>query len=257
MVTKTFSERLDIKSVMSFGGWGILEAPDLLIKGLEQTVIKSYCALTGDLSATKFNISEKISCLDQEEYSALFDMVNMNSFLARGQNIVEEKFLDPSVMGHPLMWTYPNFRVDSPAREKYQSPAHCDDWISFRGKSSLIFWLPIFSDGYLDVSEFVGSFRVEKNDYWGLAAKDESSFKWKTQKILKGKILVFRSDLLHRSSGEFGSSMTRFSVQYRFEDFAFLERPFHRAVSQKISSLISDKQTKLANNYYSNIDENI
>jgi hypothetical protein len=148
-------------------------------------------------------------------------------------------------MEEPLSWTYPNFRLDIRSRTTYSAPAHLDEWISFRGGKSLVVWLPLFDVGYLDVSPECKSGEVEIDAYWGLRLKNPDKYNWESITVDRGHALLFRSDLMHRSSVKWNANGVRMTLQFRYEDLVITPRPYERPVSQKITEKIIEKQKNL------------
>lgn len=255
-MNKLFNEQYSLSNVIDFGGWFFCESPANLVDGIEGTVVNSVSHASEVRLETYHDLLNNIKSKEYQRYSEIFDLVSMDPYLGFAQYQISNELLKTEFT-YPLLWTYPNFRIDVPERGDFSAPPHCDEWISFRGKKSLVFWMPLFEDGYLDVSTYRGKLDVKKHDYWGVSTNLKSGYDWKTILVPRGKVLIFRSDLLHKSSEKWHESKLRMSVQFRFEDYANVPKPFVRAVTQKLAPSIIEQQDKILKIGYSNSNENI
>lgn len=227
-----------VYEVIERGGWTYVDIDKSVIEEVEKTIIlhsqinfkvKSYEELVLFLKEKKESVSE------------LFDSLSQAPEFCMLQYVLSRKYLN-EIMLSPIMWTYPNVRIDVPEREGYLSPAHADDWISFRGNSNVVFWVPFFERGYLYINPRKGNHEVDRDAYWGVKIKDPSIYKWDLVGVEVGRALVFRSDLLHMSTNVFTEKELRITAQLRYEDLGKIKKPFVRAVSQKINKNIIEKQ---------------
>lgn len=250
-MSKTFNDQPSIAKVISLGGWTFYEPPYDLVTGMERVVLEAARQVFNTTISDSDRLIEILASGSEQEYSSIFDAVSMDTYLGYAQHMLN-KFVLKGEFEHPLMWTYPNFRIDVPKRRQYSSPPHCDEWISFRGGKSLVFWTPLFEDGYLDISCFRGKIELEEHSYWGLSVSRKQDIKWETILIPRGQFLIFRSDLLHKSSERWGPSNLRTSMQFRYEDYAAVPKPFVRAVTQKLAASIVDSQKRAVSDGFSN-----
>jgi hypothetical protein len=177
---------------------------------------------------------------DDKLFTQIFDLANMMPELFEFQS----KFLkDQEVLESPILSSYPNVRFDVPNRNRFQAPAHCDEWISFF-KDVVVVWIPLFCDGYIDVCHETGEHQVERDCYWGVKLSEPDRYKWIKTLVKRGEALIFPSWLLHRSSNYFGDLGFRISVQFRLRDLKNAHS-LKRTTTQKITTEVEGLQEEL------------
>ena len=230
----------NLKDVFRNGGF-VIEPLDLkFVCDLEQN-IKNLLGCNNSSNDEFLNI---LNNSDNNRISELFDIFNSCGNILAGHLAVQNMYVK-DVFDKPLVWTYPNVRIDKISRKDYIAPPHLDEWILFNNKRGLVAWFPLFSSGYLKIYDVCDKVKVAKDNYWGVKATNANSFLIKEKLIKRGEILFFRSDLLHESSIKIDEDKVRFSIQYRYIDLEFSQKPFKRTVVQKISADIKAKQDDL------------
>lgn len=230
----------NLKDVLSNGGFVIKPLDIKFVSDLEQN-IKNLLGCD-NLSNNEFlNI---LNNSDDNRISELFDIFNSCGNILAGHLAVQNNYVK-DVFDKPLIWTYPNVRIDKKSRKDYIAPPHLDEWILLNNRRGLVAWFPLFSSGYLKIYDGFDKIKISKDNYWGVKATNTNNFLIKEKLINRGEILFFRSDLLHESSLKIDEDKIRFSIQYRYIDLEFSQKPFKRTVVQKISADIKAKQDEL------------
>ena len=230
----------NLKDVFNNGGFVIKPLDKKFVSDLEQN-IKNLLGCD-NISNDKFLNLLKNS--DDNRISELFDIFNSCGNIMAGHLAVQNMYVK-EVFNKPLIWTYPNVRIDKKSRKDYIAPPHLDEWILFSNNKGLVAWFPLFSSGYLKIYDGDDKVKVSEDNYWGLKATNGNNFLIKEKLIKRGEILFFRSDLLHESSIKIEEDKVRFSIQYRYVDLEFSQKPFKRKVVQKITADIKAKQGEL------------
>lgn len=232
-----------IENVINFGGWTICKDKNNLLNPLRLAVDNTAHHLMGSGISKSKKFWHRLRGNDHSVRS-LFDALNQCTELMQLQHSFSVTHLK-NAMGLPSLWTYPNIRVDVCGREQFSAPAHADDWISFRGNKNLVVWGPLFGIGNIEISPFTGKIEIEADDYWGIKVKFPEHIEWKKVQLYQDEFLIFRDDLIHRSSGDFGPNGARITVQLRYEDLINVKTNYVRPSSQTISSQIKIKQKEL------------
>ena len=210
----SYEHQESIANVIKYGGWTICQDANNLLGPMRlavEDIAKHFFRENENKSGEffkKFLIKEKL-------VSEFFDALNQSTELMQLQHSFGASYLQ-EIMKKPVLWTYPNIRVDLNNREKFSAPAHVDDWISFRGNKNIVVWAPLFGAGSLDVSPFMGKIEVIEDKYWGVKMKFPESVEWKKIQLTQSQILVFRNDLIHRSSNNFEEHGGRITAQLRY-----------------------------------------
>ena len=229
-----------MRNLIENGGYSILPLnAEKLIKKIENKFIKIFQRFQ---NINNFSQAvNHISNLTEVEYKTIFDAMNMLPELLSLQGHIADSFFSTDLT--PLCWTYPNFRVDTKDRNQFTAPLHADDFISFRGKSNLIFWTPLFDENSLDIIPKPNlPVKVIKDKYWGVSLNGDYEEEIVPISIKRNEVFIFRSDTLHQSSRIWNQTNCRLSLQFRFECFEYLPTTFERAVTQKISNEIAEQQ---------------
>ncbi len=130
---------------------------------------------------------------------------------------------------------YFNNTKTSSKKINHTMPAHIDS-ASMQGSSdSVVLWIPLIDmtedHGYLEVVPGSHKMNVEASKLKdGFGTVDESKYDFEPIKVEKGQGLVFKSNLIHRSGKLKDSSVTRWSVHFRYnnmnnDDFIKREYP--------------------------------
>jgi hypothetical protein len=236
-----FQLQENLSDIIPNGGYTVKSLNlDFVIK-LEES-IKNLC---GYKSIKNEDFLKKLYFSDDERISELFDILNSCGNVLGGHLTIQDNYIK-EVFDKPLIWTYPNVRIDKKSRSNYIAPPHLDEWILFNKNRGIVVWFPLFSDGFLKIYDGYDKIKVVKDSYWGLKAENTNSYKVNEQLIKRGQVLFFRSDLLHESSLNIDEEKVRLSIQYRYHDLNSYPKPFKRTIIQNISPLIQEKQSKLA-----------
>ena len=231
----------DLQDVVSNGGFSIKPLDMGLVKSLEDEMKKLF----GQQNSDNDEFLGSLNACTDDRIAQLFDIFNCCGNILSGHHIVQKNYVE-TVFENPLIWTYPNVRIDKVSRDKFAAPPHLDEWILFNENRGLVAWFPLFSDGYLKIYDCNDKLKIIKDKYWGLKVKNINSFQFTEYKINRGKVLFFRSDLLHESSLKIEKGKVRVSIQYRYLDLMDYDNYFKRPVVQKISDLIKTKQNEIA-----------
>jgi hypothetical protein len=243
-----YKECADLNELKLNGGFFIDKIEKNLLLAIENHLIK-ICSVKSKLKINRGNLFKYLSNLSESDTKQYFDLFNSSSIIMKAHYELENKYIN-QIFKVPVLWTYPNVRLDFKKRKKFQSPKHLDEWILFNGGKGIVAWFPLFQDSSLDLSLYKGRYRVNVHKYWGLKL-DEKNFPRNSkihfdEKIIKrGQVIFFRSDLFHKSSTNFLNSNCRITIQLRFEDFDENYINYERKVSQIISRKIIKRQKKI------------
>lgn len=203
--------------------------------------LNNYSNFFGDLP---LNFSDgKISLNNISDRSVLqkaFEIINSSVVLSKitcdDLGIELNSFLN-----YPMLWTYPQLRIDCEANRKFEAPLHKDGFILGKELKGIVVWLPInFEGASLDIITNPGKTFIKKNDYWGLECHCEDNTSTKID-IKFGEALIFDQDLIHRSNPIEKGQIT---LQLRF--FEPETEFFYRPVVQKSSEPIIEYQKNLS-----------
>ena len=233
-------EKNDVTEVYSTGGFTIKPLDENLLRQLEENIK----ILFGKQDVDNEKFLKLLHLCNEARISELFDLFNSCGNVLGGHLSVQNAYIK-DVFSKPVIWGYPNVRIDKISRSEYVAPPHLDEWILFNENKGIVAWFPLFSDGFLKIYDYQGELNVIKDDYWGLKAKNIGDFKYNEQVVKRGNVLFFRSDVLHESSLKINADKVRVSIQYRYIDSSDYKNSFKRPVTQKISDLIKTKQDEL------------
>jgi hypothetical protein len=137
----------------------------------------------------------------------------------------------------PILWTYPQVRIDHKVNTKVQAPWHKDSWINVSDRKGVIVWLPLTeSGGTIEFASGPSDFRVERNEYWGLEGIGEIPGTVET--VAMGEAVVFSAESLHRSHLIDTGQIT---LQLRYEDLSVTD-DYKRPITQKITESVISAQ---------------
>ena len=175
--------------------------------------------------------------IDREVLKNSFSVIN---------SCTELNFISPSSLGielnleNPLLWTYPQIRIDCEANRTFKAPLHQDKHILGSETKGFVIWLPISTDG----SRINGVIEYEnlkyvKNEYWGVECK-ASILEEKEIHLNFGQALVFDESFLHYSNPLPNGQLT---LQLRY--FEASEHDFEKRITQKINDQVLIYQDSL------------
>ncbi len=155
-----------------------------------------------------------------------------------------------------------NCRIDSKGDETFLFDWHQDYWFSVCSPSSVVAWVPM-----MDVDDAVGGLEVISNQWTDgkiYATSRGTTYKSYADAVKlaeaipvdkatranmqAGDMLFFKFNVLHKSAPIASDTRSRFTVQFRFADFAdpeFRRNAFKPGVvnSQRVDFLSIDKKT--------------
>ena len=248
-IKRNFEYQASIKDVITNGGWSLLSIGSQITAPLRATVYRFASMALG--SGSRDRLSNRIN-MNPEAIPGFFDSLNHCMELIELQTKFNDMYIRHS-MAAPVLWTYPNVRVDVEGREEFNAPPHADDWISFRGKTNIVVWTPIVGIGNINICTIRERLKVGSDPYWGVSLIDEGDLNWHQITVKPDEALIFRSDLIHKSSNHFGDEGIRITAQLRYEDLATFESGYSRAITQTISKDVKKSQEFLVSEgYYDN-----
>ena len=179
-----------------------------------------------------------INTSDRDILKKTFEVINSSIILSK--ITAEDLKIDlDKYLRTPMLWTYPQLRIDCDANRVFSAPFHKDGFILGEKLKGIVIWIPInFEGGSLEVITEEGETLIKRNEYWGLECECEK-YESEKIKINFGEALVFDESCIHRSSPIKKGQIT---LQLRY--FEPSTEFFYRPIVQKSSQEISDFQNK-------------
>lgn len=207
---------------------------DLLIKELKQ--YKKFFSLL----PFKFNDDKLllVNTLDRDRLKKTFEIINSSVVLSKitcdDLGVSVNSFLK-----NPMLWTYPQLRIDCDANKVFSAPYHKDGFILGDKLKGIIIWLPVSSEGgSLQIVTKEGETLIERNESWGLECNCKNH-KTENIKINYGEALIFDESLIHKSQPIDSGQVT---LQLRY--FEPSSKAFYRPVVQKSSDEVIEFQNQ-------------
>ena len=218
-----------------------------LILEIEKNTLKmteSPFSFTKNSKGTSLTIN---SNLNIDNLRKTFNIINSGIILSQitPEFLKFDDFISFQIT-NPLLWTYPQLRIDCDANKSFSAPWHKDGWILGENLKGIVVWLPVSADGgSLQLLQNTNDLecKVIKNNYWGLEAdfKDQDLNPYlKNIHVKYGQALVFDENVLHRS---FPIRKGQLTLQLRY--FNLHENNFYRPAVQKITEPVMEFQKLL------------
>ncbi len=107
-------EKNDLQDVLSNGGFTIKPLDIGLVKSLEDEMKKLF----GQQNVGNDEFLSSLNACTDDRIAQLFDIFNCCGNILSGHYAVQSNYVE-TVFENPLIWTYPNVRIDKVSRDKF------------------------------------------------------------------------------------------------------------------------------------------